>query len=92
VQQSVPVARSTPQAAAPAENLEPLDLSLPRDLLEGDSGQVVIDQPDLLPDLFNDPGKERATRLSGKVMLDEDTPQSLESMRGVEVTIERKID
>ena len=86
----VPV-ESTPEP----EKLPPqsLDLSLPPDLSQGESETLLSRQQPILPNMFE--GKEKkesSTRLSGKLLLDEQNPDLMRSVSGAQITVERKLD
>ncbi|MEM1112229.1 MAG: hypothetical protein AAGI11_10010 [Pseudomonadota bacterium] len=76
----------------PAPASQPLDLSLPADVMEDHEFVDLSEEEDKLPNLFTDEERERNTRLSGRLLLDETGEEDSPSVTGAEITVERKLN
>jgi hypothetical protein len=78
---------------AEPELAQPLDLSLPPDVLSGLSDAPLPDNSARLPDMFQERDKAAGkTSLSGKLLMEKNHPDTLQSINGAELTVERKLD
>jgi len=82
---------SSPAGAAP-EQID-IDLSLPPDTWSADTAPVegVGDGKPVLPNLFATPDKKQKTRINAELFRDEENPDVIDSIEGMNVTIERKL-
>ncbi len=85
-------AQKTEPTAEP-EPAQPLDLSLPPNVLSGLSDAPLPDNSARLPDMFQERDKAAGkTSLSGKLLMEKNHPDTLQSINGAELTVERKLD
>jgi len=102
--QTVPVREAPPEPRqveepGPGESVEndtpqgPLDLTLPVDMWSVD-GSAVDGAPNgkaVLPNLFGTQEKKRKTRINAELFRDESNPDVIDSIEGMNVTIEREL-
>jgi len=71
----------------------PLDLSLPADTWSVEGGAVdhAPNGRAVLPNLFDTPEKKRKTRVNAELFRDENNPDVIDSIEGMNVTIEREL-
>jgi len=90
--EKLPPPAEQPQIDAAAETPE-IDLSLSPDILTGDDNPAYLEPngQNVLPNLFDKPGKQQKTRIDAELFRDEDNPDYLDSIEGMNVIIERKL-
>jgi hypothetical protein len=91
-QQESPAPSGPPQPDAAPEHLD-IDLSLPADtaFAQGEPGYSGPYQKNKLPNLFGPPDKQKKTSINAELLRDEKNPDVIESIDGLNLTIERKL-
>lgn len=79
---------------ADSEKVQPitLDLTIPTDLVEDLDVEALRADDQSVPNFFETATKQKKTSISGKVVVDEDTPFDIDGVTGAEILIKTKIN
>jgi hypothetical protein len=81
------------RSEAITDDVQPLDLRLPDDLLQPDETDTdLVTKQRILPDLFQSSPNDPKTKVSGSLILDEEEQALQDSVSGMQVTVETRID